>query len=171
MKTFKVVDMSLTSETVNPANTSSRTNTPDWFGSIAALIGRLLFGVVLVAHGWQKLTEWGPSGTAAAFESMGVPLPAVSAQIATWAELGGGVLIILGLFVRFVGPLIALIMAGAVYFAGPTGVFVSNGGWELEAVIAAAGLFLAAAGAGVLSLDRVITNARNGRKDATAASV
>ena len=37
--------------------------------SIAALIGRLLFGVVLVAHGWQKLTEWGPSGTAAAFES------------------------------------------------------------------------------------------------------
>ncbi|MCZ9294898.1 DoxX family protein [Corynebacterium meitnerae] len=151
--------MSTTIESTQPVSTKNI----DWFGSIAALIGRLLFGVVLAAHGWQKLTEWGPSGTAAAFESMGVPLPAVSAQIATWAELGGGVLILLGLFVRFVGPLIAFVMAGAVYFAGPTGILASNGGWELEAVIAAAALFIAAAGAGALSLDRVLANVRAGR--------
>lgn len=159
--------MSTTVESTTPAHA----NKTDWFGSIAALIGRLLFGVVLTAHGWQKLTEWGPSGTADAFAGMGVPLPAVSAQIATWAELAGGILIILGLLVRFVGPLIALIMAGAVYFAGPTGVFVSNGGWELEAVIAAAGLFLAAAGAGAISLDHVIKKARKGNIGATASAV
>ena len=158
--------MSTTIESTQPVSTKNI----DWFGSIAALIGRLLFGVVLAAHGWQKLTEWGPSGTAAAFEGMGVPLPAVSAQIATWVELGGGVLVLLGLFVRFVGPLVALVMAGAVYFAGPTGVLASNGGWELEAVIAAAALFLTAAGAGALSLDRVLANARRGRTG-TAAPV
>ena len=62
--------MSTTIESTQPVSTKNI----DWFGSIAALIGRLLFGVVLAAHGWQKLTEWGPSGTAAAFESMGVPL-------------------------------------------------------------------------------------------------
>lgn len=41
---------------------------------------RLLVGVVLIAHGRQKLFEDGsPEGTAAGFSAMGVPAPACSA--------------------------------------------------------------------------------------------
>ena len=160
--------MSTTIEPSYPTetSTSASSNGLGWLSSIAALIGRLLLGVVLVAHGWQKLHTWGPSGTASAFEEMGVPMPSVSAQVATWSELAGGVLIILGLLARFVGPLIAFVMAGAVYFAGHTGVFASDGGWELEAVIAAAALLLAAAGAGKISLDHLIMGGRKRRASA-----
>lgn len=138
--------------------------------SITTLIGRLLLGVVLIAHGWQKLDTWGPSKTTEAFEGMGVPMPDITSQVATWVELAGGVLIILGLLVRFVGPLVFVVMVGAAYYAGHRGIFASDGGWELEAMIGAAALFLAAAGAGVLSLDHLIMSPFKKRKAEKAAA-
>ncbi|ONI83731.1 hypothetical protein ALI22I_35330 [Saccharothrix sp. ALI-22-I] len=59
---------------------------------VAALIGRIGVGVVFIAHGWQKVTEWGLDGTATAFAGMGVPLPTLSAWFATIVELAGGAL-------------------------------------------------------------------------------
>ena len=50
--------------------------------NIALLIGRIALGVVLIAHGWQKFFTFGISGVAANFDTMGVPLPAVSATFA-----------------------------------------------------------------------------------------
>ena len=59
---------------------------------VTALIARIGVGVVFLAHGWQKFSEWGLDGTAAAFGKMGVPLPTLSATPAgaiTGYILGG----------------------------------------------------------------------------------
>lgn len=125
------------------------------------LVTRVILGVVLVAHGWQKFTEWGLAGTTASFQEMGVPVPPVTALIASIVELGGGILLILGLFTTVAGVLVALNMLGAVLFVhAPFGVFVAGNGWELVAVIGLASLIFALVGAGRISLDALIAGRR-----------
>lgn len=125
--------------------------------SFAMLAARVILGVILIAHGWQKFSEWTIAGTTQSFEGMGVPAASIAAPAAATVELVGGTLIILGLLTRIVGGLVALQMVGAGIFANhlPSGVFVTNGGWELVGVIAAAGLMLVAAGPGIHSLDQL----------------
>ncbi|AMO88760.1 putative membrane protein [Corynebacterium simulans] len=54
--------------------------------------------------------------------------------------------------------LVALQMVGAGIFANhfSSGIFVSDGGWELVGLIAVAGLMLVAAGPGMHSLDQLL---------------
>lgn len=126
--------------------------------SASILVARIILGVVLIAHGWQKFSEWGISGTADSFAAMGVPAAGLAAVVAAVIEFGGGILLIAGLFTRVVGVLVALTMIGAGIFANhfTTGIFVSDGGWELVGVIAAAAILLAGVGAGAFSLDRLL---------------
>lgn len=131
------------------------------FRDIYLLVARILLGVVLIAHGWQKFNEWTLPGTAEAFAGMGVPLPEVTSAIAAIVELVGGLLIIAGAFTPIVGVIVALQMLGAYFFAHMgNGVFVDNGGFELVGVIAAASLALAGAGAGRFSADQLIDTRR-----------
>lgn len=131
------------------------------FKDITALVARLLTGSVLIAHGWQKFNEWTIAGTTQAFEGMGVPLPGLSAPLAAVIELVGGILTLIGLGTRWVGVIVAALMAGAAIIAHvPNGIFVDAGGWELVGMIAAAGLALAASGAGRVSVDHLIASRR-----------
>ena len=99
---------------------------------LALLIARVGLGVVFLAHGWQKLVTNGVGGTAGFFDSVGVPLPTLSAWFATIVELVGGGLLVLGLAVPVAGLLLAVDMVGAWLFVHRgNGVFVSDGGGEL----------------------------------------
>jgi putative oxidoreductase len=125
---------------------------------IALLLGRIALGIVLIAHGWQKLFTYGISGAAASFEQMGVPLPTISASFAGVVELLGGVLLIIGLVVPLVGLLVAIDMIGALIFVhAPNGIFVGEGGYELVLVIGALGLVFAGLGGGRYAIDGQIT--------------
>lgn len=125
------------------------------------LIGRLALGIVLIAHGWQKLFTFGISGTASNFEQMGIPLPTASATFAVIVELLGGVLLIIGFVVPLVGLLVAINMVGALLFVhASSGIFVGDGGYELVLVIGALGLVFAGIGAGRYSVDGLITDRR-----------
>ncbi|CAM2765907.1 DoxX family protein [Corynebacterium jeikeium] len=136
------------------------------FKDVCITISRILVGIVLIAHGWQKYNSWTIDGTAKSFDSMGVPWPNASAQIATYFELAAGVLLILGLLVRIVGPLLFIQMAFAFGFAHwGKGVFVADGGWELVGVLGAAGLALAASGSGRFSLDYLFMTPVRARKE------
>lgn len=138
----------------------------DIFKDVCITISRILVGIVLIAHGWQKYDSWTIDGTAQSFESMSVPWPNASAQIATYFELAAGVLLILGLLVRIVGPLLFIQMAFAFGFAHwGKGVFVADGGWELVGVLGAAGLALAASGSGRFSLDYLFMTPVRARKE------
>lgn len=136
------------------------------FKDVCITISRILVGIVLIAHGWQKYDSWTIDGTAQSFESMSVPWPNASAQIATYFELAAGVLLILGLLVRIVGPLLFIQMAFAFGFAHwGKGVFIADGGWELVGVLGAAGLALAASGSGRFSLDYLFMTPVRARKE------
>jgi putative oxidoreductase len=130
----------------------------------ALLVARLLLGVVLIAHGWQKVFTWGLGGTAEAFTGMGVPLAPVSAAYAGIVELVGGALILVGAATAIVGVLVVLDMLGAALLVHVgNGVMASDGGWELVGMIGAAALVLAAVGAGRYSVDHALAGKRTAR--------
>ena len=125
---------------------------------IGILIARLVLGVIFLAHGLQKFNSWGYEGTKAGFEGMGVPAPAVSAFVATWIEILGGLALILGVLVPVFGVLLFLLMLGAFFIVHvENGIYVGDGGFELVAALGAGALLLAAVGAGAFSVDRFLT--------------
>ena len=129
---------------------------------VAMLIARVILGVVLFAHGWQKLMINGIAGTYGQFEKLGIPLAIVSASFASFVEFVGGVLIILGALTTTVVALDLVVMVGAAGFVHVThGIFAKNGGWELVGVIVAAELALAAFGPGRLSVDHLVARRRD----------
>ena len=142
---------------------------PRPLADVALLAARVVLGIVLIAHGLQKLGN-GWDATAAGFAGMGIPAAEVAAAFAIAVELGGGVLIILGAFTSVVGLLVVVNMLGALIFAHAAGgVFVGDGGWELVAMIATTALVLAAVGAGRLSLDARLPGLRRlGARPVTA---
>jgi putative oxidoreductase len=146
---------------------------PPVLRDLAILAARLGVGLIFVAHGWQKLAEFGLDRTAASFQQIGVPASQLSAYYATFVELVGGAALIAGLAVPVAGVLLALDMAGAFLFVhAGKGVFVSDGGFELVLALGVACLLLAAVGAGRFGLDRLLTgrlSARRGRHDVTDA--
>ena len=134
-------------------------------GDVALLVARVLLGVIMFAHGYQKLVVNGIGRTTAGFESMSIPVAIVSASFVTVVELVGGVLLVLGLMTRTVAGCMGFVMAGAAAFVHVRhGVFVASGGWELVGSIAGALLALAVAGPGRFGLDTCSGRGRSGRR-------
>lgn len=134
----------------------------------ALLIARILLGVILFAHGWDKFQITGLEGISGYFESIGVPAAGVAAPVVGAIEIIGGILLILGLFTRITGIVVALLMLGAAVFAHiEYGIFVADGGWELVGAIGAGFLTFAAVGAGKWSIDHLIAARRNTTSPAT----
>ena len=88
----------------------------------ALLVLRVVLGIIMIYHGWPKLTNLG--GTIEGFTGMGIPLPALAAIFATVAEFGGGFLILIGVLTDIAGLLVAIDMLGAIIF-----VHAKNGFW------------------------------------------
>lgn len=125
---------------------------------IALLVTRVLLGVVLIAHGWQKFDEYTIDGTAESFEGMGIPAPAVAAVFATFVELVGGIALVIGLLTPVFAALAALTFVGAFVFVhAGNGIFVDQGGSELVLALIAGLVVLIALGAGRISVDHLIT--------------
>ena len=138
------------------------TSLPASVRDAALLVARLVLGVVLVAHGWQKFAEFGLGGTAEAFAGMGIPLAPVAAVFAAVVELVGGALLLVGAATAVAGVLVLLNMLGAALLVHlGNGVFVTDGGWELVGVIGALALVLAAVGAGRFSVDHALAARRS----------
>lgn len=128
---------------------------------LAPLVLRVVAGIVLLAHGAQKVFEFTPAGVATSFEQMGIPLAAVAGPVVAYLELVGGALLILGLGTRVVAGLLTLDMLGAFFLVHlSAGLFVDAGGYELVAMIGAATLALALAGPGRYSVDELFAARR-----------
>ncbi|MET7999871.1 DoxX family protein [Nonomuraea glycinis] len=123
---------------------------------IAALIVRVVVGVIFVAHGWQKWQS-GLGTTSAGFAQMGVPQPQLAAAFSTIGETVGGALLIIGLLVRPAALVLLIGMVGAIMFGHwGKGIFVQEGGWELPAALGSVALLFLALGGGRLGLDGII---------------
>ncbi|WP_068425663.1 DoxX family protein [Janibacter terrae] len=128
---------------------------------LALVILRIVMGLTMFLHGWQKLTAAGFGGVGEMFAGMGAPLAGVTGPLTLLVELVGGVLIVLGLGTRVVGAVYALVMLGALFVVHlSAGFFVGDGGYELVLLLAGIGAALAVAGPGAWSLDAVLAGRR-----------
>jgi putative oxidoreductase len=97
----------------------------------AALLLRVSLGLMYIAHSlilkWMTFTL---AGTAQYFESLG--LPGALAYATFWAELVGGVLLVLGIQSRWVALALLPVLVGAAWVhIGNGWVFsAQGGGWE-----------------------------------------
>ena len=124
----------------------------DYLGPLFLRVG---VGVVFAWHGWQKFHDLGVANFAKFLGSLNVPAPEVVAWLQTAAEGIGGLLLIVGLFTRYVTlPLIA-IMIGAIWLVKVNVGFIVTpvAGAELEVALLAGLLGLLFIGPGRLSLD------------------
>lgn len=128
----------------------------------ALLMIRLFIGACFVTHGLGKLGMVG-SGSMAGFEgwlkSLNVPFAALQARLAMALEIGGGVLLCLGLATR-IGALlcmVVMIVAGLIGHKGG-GYLITNNppGNEYTINLAAICLLIFLAGPGQYSLDNLI---------------
>ncbi len=117
---------------------------------LALLVLRVVLASVMLAHGLPKLT--GFSATVGFFTSSNFPAPTLSAAYATLAEVGGGVLILLGVAMDIAGLLIAVDMLGAIVLVHFKNGFGGPGGWEFPFTLLGVTLALVFAGPGAYSV-------------------
>ncbi len=125
--------------------------------NLALLILRVTAGVVMLAHGYNHLFRGGKvAGTARWFESLGMRPGQLHALLASWTEIGAGLLLIAGLLT----PLAAAGVIGVMLVAWITNhagngffIFRPGEGWEYVMTLTIAGFVIAVLGAGDWSLD------------------
>lgn len=124
--------------------------------SYAALLLRLTLGAMYLAHGLLKLVVFTLPGAAHFFGSLG--LPGGLAYVVTFAELGGGLLLVMGLGSRWVAlALIPDLLGAIVWVHGANGWLFTNagGGWEYPAVLIAVSVAVTLLGDGAYALSSV----------------
>ena len=124
------------------------------------LIARIVFGVLMAAHGAQKMFGWfggyGLTGTGGFFEGLGFKPGRLFATAAAGGEIVSGLLIAFGLFGP-VGPALVLsIMIVAAVTVHWHGVFAMSNGVEVPLLYATAAVALALTGFGRFSLDALL---------------
>jgi putative oxidoreductase len=142
---------------------------------IGRLLLRLTVGGFFFGHGTQKLFGWfgghGIEPTAQMFESLGMRPGRRNAIAAGAAEAGGGAALALGLATPLAAGAITSVMLTAIHRVHlKNGPWVTNGGYEYNAVLIAAVLALAELGPGALSVDHALGQERSGLGWALAAA-
>ncbi|AXY43074.1 DoxX family protein [Halomonas sp. JS92-SW72] len=133
----------------------------DTAGGYGALALRIPVGLILAAHGAQKLFGWfgghGLAGTAQWMESIGLAPGLLMALLAGGAEFFGGLALMLGLLTRPAALVSAFTMLVAIFSVHIShGLFIANGGYEFALALLAATVALTLQGAGRLSLDGLV---------------
>lgn len=121
---------------------------------LGALVLRLTLGTMFVAHALLKYFVFTLPGTAQFFGSLG--LPPELGYFTFAAELIGGVLLLLGVYARYVALALVPILIGATWaHVGNGWVFSApNGGWEYPAFLTAAAIVQFLVGDGAWALRR-----------------
>ena len=123
------------------SNSNSKTNDQSWGLSIL----RIHLGIILLAHGWLKISVFTIAGTVGYFASLG--LPSFFAYLVIFGEIIGGITLILGIQTRLTALFCLPILIGATFVHLNNGWLFSaeGGGWEFPAslsIIALAIIFM-----------------------------
>lgn len=144
----------------------------DGYGATAL---RIPVGIVLAAHGAQKLFGWfggyGLEATGQWLASIGFEPGYLMALLAGSAEFFGGIALVLGLLTRPAAAVAAFTMLMAMTVHVGNGLFVSNNGYEFALVLLAASVSLVFQGGGSLSADQWIARAERRQPQRVATTV
>ena len=128
--------------------------------STGLLILRLAVGLLLAAHGSQKLFGWfggyGIAGTGGWLESIGFKPGKAMAVVTGLAEVAGGLALAGGLLTPLAAAVVIGTMTVAAWTHAANGVWATNGGYELPLGYGAIGATLAFTGPGSYSIDHVL---------------
>lgn len=119
----------------------------------AATLLRVSLGILFLAHGLLKVFTFTLPGTAQFFSSVG--LPGFMAYVVTPMEIVGGLLLIVGLYSRWVAlALFPILLVATVKVHGASGWLFTNegGGWEFPAFFAVTTLVQFLLGDGAFAL-------------------
>ncbi|SFV69819.1 probable integral membrane protein NMA0226 [hydrothermal vent metagenome] len=140
------------------------------FGEMAVLFSYpqhfiMLFARLLLAYGFvhpSLLKLHDIEATSQWFETMHIPLPQLLSYLVVGIEVLGIILLILGLFTRYISMLLFLVMLGAIFFVHlHNGFSVGNNGIEIPLYYLLFFMIFSTFGAGKYSLDSVIFKDKN----------
>jgi putative oxidoreductase len=129
---------------------------------IASTILRIPVGLILMAHGAQKLFGafggYGLEGTGQFMASLGLEPGYLMALLAGSAEFFGGLALVIGLLVRPASIVVAFTMLIAIFTVHiSNGLFMSKNGYEYALTLLVVAVSLVFSGAGSYSVDKVIS--------------
>ena len=126
-----------------------------YFPWMGPLVMRLVVGYVFMLTGWAKLNSL--PQMIQNFSEWGIPFPEILTPFVAGVECFGGAMLILGLFTRIPAAMLTVVMIVAINVAKWENVdsLETLLGFE-EATYLAAFLWLAIAGPGAVSLDRLL---------------
>ena len=122
------------------------------------LVVRVVFGLVMAAHGAQKVFGWfggyGLAGTGGFFDSLGFRPGKLFAGLAGTTEMVAGLLLAAGLLGP-IGPalIVSVMVVASLAVHLPNGLFAQNNGYEVPLLYATAAVGIALTGYGAYSLD------------------
>ncbi|MCX5714255.1 MAG: DoxX family protein [Candidatus Omnitrophica bacterium] len=133
----------------------------------AALVLRLMLGIVFFPHGAQKAMGWfggyGFSATLNAFTQK-MHIPVILALLVIGFEFLGAIALVIGFFTRIAAFGIAIIMIVAIYMVhGHNGLFMNwsgmqkGEGFEYHLLVIAIAVALMIKGGGLFSIDKKIS--------------
>ncbi|MCY9670059.1 DoxX family protein [Paenibacillus alginolyticus] len=128
--------------------------------TVVATLMRVVLGIIFLAHGISKL-QMGLSNVAAWFSSMGVP--GILAYVVVVLEVVGGILLIIGLFTRYVSALFIIMLIGAIFTMKLSGGLLGNSqmaGYELDLGFILVAIYLFVSDTSPLSIDQALFRKR-----------
>lgn len=120
--------------------------------SIAMLIGRVLLSIIFIQAGISKLMD--VSGTIGYFEGLGLPLASLLIWPVVLIELVGGFMVLTGFYIRIAAAVLAIFCIFAAFTGHSNWANIMDFQAFMKDIAIAGGLlYVAAAGAGIISLD------------------
>jgi putative oxidoreductase len=125
------------------------------YDDVAILLLRIGVGVIFIVAGWGKLT--GIEGTQGFFGNLGIPLPGLMAWVVAIVEFFGGLMVLLGAYIRVPALLLAFIMLVALLTTKLGGEFSAA---RLDLMLLLVNLALFIIGSGRYSIDDALGRTR-----------
>lgn len=129
--------------------------------TVVSIIMRVVLGIIFVFHAVDKF-QMGLGNVEAWFTSLGVP--GFVAYVVVVIELVGGIMLILGLFTRYVSALFLIVLIGAIMTAKLSVGLLGNGqmaGYELDLGFILISLYLVVAERTPFSVDHLVMSKRS----------
>ena len=117
----------------------------------APALGRLLLSLIFIWAGWTHLMA--PSGTIGYIASKGLPLPTIAFVLDVIVELGGGLILLIGLATRWVALVLAVFCLITAFVFHGFGDMANEINAMKNIAMTGGFLFVFAHGAGAWSLD------------------